>query len=311
MTESQVNVVMRHLPSFAIVYNYQTAQSTKLREELAGLSGICDKSGRSLLYLGEGDLAPPDLYLPLDKHPVLVLYAHNIPLVYRGQLETDSMLTWLRETHDTETNLIKLSSRNLQRIIALERTVLVLFLLRSDFSPQIVQSGSSLDRLGVVAVILDHVKEVAGLGVLSLPALVMFKHGLPIIYPGQLEESTGLEQVFSWVSRESGREEKVLITGLQGHVSSSEFESDQSQHSTILVKPHRHATTKLAVEYGRLVRENQRLRAIISSARKVLDSSPGQEMAGGSPLRLECGDCVGSVGQAIWDCGTLDIDCIK
>ena len=30
-----------------------------------------------------------------------------------------------------------------------------------------------------------------------------------------------------------------------------------------------------------------------------------------SDLRAECGDCMGMVGQAIWDCGTLDIDCIK
>ena len=128
----------------------------------------------------------------------LLLYGWvNIPLVYTGQLEPESLLGWLRETHDTDTNMVKLSSRNLQRIIALERTVLVLFHLRSDSSPLIVRASSSrLDRLGVVVVTLGHIKEVAGLGVTSLPSLVMFKHGLPIIYHGDLEV-TGLDQVTS------------------------------------------------------------------------------------------------------------------
>ena len=195
LTESQVNVVKRHLPSFAIIYHYPTPQAIKLLETLLSVTEICHKSGASLLYLAEGDLAPPDLYLPLDRRPALVLYAHNIPLVYTGQLEPESLLAWLRETHDTDTNMVKLSSSNLQRIIALERTVLVLFHLRSASSPLIVRASSSrLDRLGVVVVTLGDIKEVAGLGVSSLPSLVMFKHGLPIVYHGDLEV-TGLDQV--------------------------------------------------------------------------------------------------------------------
>ena len=197
LTESQLNVVKRHLPSFAIIYHYPTPQAINLLETLLSVTEICHKSGASLLYLAEGDLAPLDLYLPLDRRPALVLYAHNIPLVYTGQLEPESLLGWLRETHDTDTNMVKLSSRNLQRIIALERTVLVLFHLRSDSSPLIVRASSSrLDRLGVVVVTLGHIKEVPGLGVTSLPSLVMFKHGLPIIYHGDLEV-TGLDQVTS------------------------------------------------------------------------------------------------------------------
>ena len=78
--------------------------------------------------------------------------------------------------------------RNLHRIVALERTVLVLFFLKSDPSPLIAQSNCSsrLDRLGVVAVGLENLEEVWGLGVEQLPALVMFKHGLPLIYSGEM-----------------------------------------------------------------------------------------------------------------------------
>ena len=117
--------------------------------------------------------------------------------------------------------------------------------------------------------------------------------------------------MFNWVSKESGKDERVLITGVEGPVKVSDFQSDQSHPSTLLVKPHRHATQKLAIEYGRLARENQKLRATINSAMAVLDSSLAKQTTAGSTLRHECGDCVGAVGQAIWDCGTLDIDCIK
>ena len=72
---------------------------------------------------------------------------------------------------------------------------------------------------------------------------------------------------------ESGRQEKVLITGLEGPVSRSDFQSDQSHPSTILVKPHRDAIQKLSIEYGRLARENERLRNIINSAINLLDAS--------------------------------------
>ena len=78
--------------------------------------------------------------------------------------------------------------RNLHRIVALERTVLVLFSLKSSPSPLIAQNycSSRLDRLGVVAVSLESIEEVHGLGVDHLPALVMFKHGLPVIYSGEM-----------------------------------------------------------------------------------------------------------------------------
>ena len=47
-----------------------------------------------------------------------------------------------------------------------------------------------LGRLGVVAVRVEGVAEVAQLGVEQLPALVMFKHGLPIVYTGTLGGDT-------------------------------------------------------------------------------------------------------------------------
>ena len=86
---------------------------------------------------------------------------------------------------------------------------------------------------------------------------------------------------------------------------------------------------KLSIEYARLVRENERLRGVIQSAVNMLQDSTTKVFKKGklifvkihthqnpylwkgSVLRVECTDCVGSVGQAIWDCGTLDIDCIK
>ena len=189
ITESQLNVLKRHFPSFSVIYNYPISSTQQLKDRLIGVDSICSRTEDTLLYLCDGDLAPLHLYLPLDKSPVLVLYAHNIPLVYTGVTEPEPMMAWLSETHDTSTNMIKLSSRHLHKIIALERTVFVLFMSRSDDTLQLVQSSSSssrLDRLGVVAVTVDDIAEVQGLGVSELPALVMFKHGLPIVYTGQL-----------------------------------------------------------------------------------------------------------------------------
>ena len=117
---------------------------------------------------------------------------YNSPIsVYTGALELEQMMTWLLETHDTNSNMIILSSKHLHKIIALERTVFVLFLSRHNNTLDMIQSSvdsSRLDRLGVVAVVVDTIAEVSGLGVDTLPALVMFKHGLPIVYAGVLQE---------------------------------------------------------------------------------------------------------------------------
>ena len=165
------------------------------------------------------------------------------------------------------TKELRFCIRNLHRIVALERTVLVLFFLKSDPSPLIAQSNCSsrLDRLGVVAVGLENLEEVEGLGVEQLPALVMFKHGLPIIYSGEMTVDSldkagdmhsyyfplnaACPQMLSWVSRETDRREKILITGIESlnQLSRKDFEVDHSHPSTILVKPHRDAVQKLSI----------------------------------------------------------------
>ena len=102
------------------------------------------------------------------------------------------ILTWSSFHHGEDRGVSMKNNnsylRNLHRIVALERTVLVLFFLKSSPSPLISQSNCStrLDRLGVVAVGLENIAEVEGLGVEQLPALVMFKHGLPLIYSGEI-----------------------------------------------------------------------------------------------------------------------------
>ena len=202
ITESQLNVLKRHFSSFAVIYSSSSPQSAQLTERLKRLERLCERTGRTLVFSCHSDLAPLSLYLPLDRGPVLVLYAHNIPLVYTGAGEPEAMLTWLAETHDTSTNMIRLSSRHLARIIAQERTVYVLFLSDEAQTLELVRSkaaSSRLDRLGVVVVSLQSLDEVSGLGVTQLPALVMFKHGLPIIYSGNVTEDE-VDQVNTWIS---------------------------------------------------------------------------------------------------------------
>ena len=256
ITDSQLNVLKRHFPSFAVIYSSASSQSAQLTERLARL---CERTGSTLVFRCHSDLAPLSLYLPLDRAPVLVLYAHNIPLVYTGNMEPEAMMTWLAETHDTSTNMIRLSSRHLARIIAQERTVYVLFLSGEVETLKLLRSRaatSRLDRLGVVVVSLESLDEVSGLGVTQLPALVMFKHGLPIIYSGNVTEdevdqvNTSITsvtlcdvsfQVLSWISKESYRDNTVKVTGLEGPLTRADLDGEYGDErvSTVLVKPHR------------------------------------------------------------------------
>ena len=73
----------------------------------------------------------------------------------------------------------QLAAGALARILAQERTVAAVFQQLAGL--QLDQLG----RLGVVAVRVGGVAEVA-----QLPALVMFKHGLPIVYTGALGGDT-------------------------------------------------------------------------------------------------------------------------
>ena len=259
ITDSQLNVLKRHFPSFAVIYSSASSQSAQLTERLSGLARLCERTGSTLVFRCHSDLAPLSLYLPLDRAPVLVLYAHNIPLVYTGDMEPEAMMTWLAETHDTSTNMIRLSSRHLARIIAQERTVYVLFLSGEVETLKLLRSRaatSRLDRLGVVVVSLESLDEVSGLGVTQLPALVMFKHGLPIIYSGNVTEdevdqvNTSITsvtlcdvsfQVLSWISKESYRDNSVKVTGLEGPLTRADLDGEYGDErvSTVLVKPHR------------------------------------------------------------------------
>ena len=117
-------------------------------------------------------------------------------------------------------------------------------------------------------------------------------------------------QVTAWAAAESRSGGRVRMRGLVRLPAGP-------GPAPVLVKPHRDAVRKLSVEYARLARENARLRGLMSEAVSLLGggveggagSGPGEGT--GSPLRAECSDCAGAVGQAIWDCGTLDIDCIR
>ena len=85
----------------------------------------------------------------------------------------------------------QLAAGALARILAQERTVAAVFQQLEDTAQ--LGAGLQLDqlgRLGVVAVRVGGVAEVAQLGVEQLPALVMFKHGLPIVYTGALGGDT-------------------------------------------------------------------------------------------------------------------------
>ena len=261
ITDSQLNVLKRHFPSFAVIYSSPSPQSTQLTQRLTGMARLCERTGRTLVFRCHSDLAPLSLYLPLDRAPVLVLYAHNIPLVYTGAGEPEAMMTWLAETHDTNTNMIRLSSRHLARIIAQERTVYVLFISGEVETLELLRSRaatSRLDRLGVVVVSLESLDEVSGLGVTQLPALVMFKHGLPIVYSGNVTEdevdqvSTWTAsvticdqgfQLLSWISKESYRDNTVKVTGLEGPLTRADLDGQHGDQgvSTVLVKPHRYS----------------------------------------------------------------------
>ena len=45
----------------------------------------------------------------------------------------------------------------------------------------------------------------------------------------------------------------------------------------------------------------------LSEAGGEADNDPGEKSA----LSSECGLCIGAVGQAVWNCGTLEMECIK
>ena len=104
ISEAQLNVLKRHFPSFAVIYKYQRSAG-QLEKQLttAGHVDICSRTGHTLVYTCHGDLAPLNLYLPLDKSPVLVLYAHNIPLGKIGSTVCPKIMTKHISEHLSDT----------------------------------------------------------------------------------------------------------------------------------------------------------------------------------------------------------------
>ena len=65
ISETQLNVLKRHFPSFAVIYKYPISSTLELEKRLAEVTNICSASGHTLVFKCDGDLAPLNLYLPL------------------------------------------------------------------------------------------------------------------------------------------------------------------------------------------------------------------------------------------------------
>ena len=89
------------------------------------------------------------------------------------------------------------------------------------------------------------------------------------------------------------------------------------------MKEHKDSIQKLSLEYVRLQKENEELKKIIEAAKEALGQveivpdGQNEELEGSGSksekkrITNECKNCLSSVGMAIWNCGTFEMDCIK
>ncbi|CAB4056349.1 unnamed protein product [Lepeophtheirus salmonis] len=302
----QFEVLIRSFRNFVMIL-----EPHNLVQELTLKTDICNNLESVLVTSSADEMIQQ--YLSLDFNPSVINMVHGIPVPFEGDsTDLTSVEAWVRET--AKDDILSVGERELDKILRRENEVMVLFMggpnEGNDIHPKLNSSIGIFEMsYDLPTIRVKDLKISKSYGLKNLPQILLFQNGKPRRFDKiPLNSPNVINVIEEWIVETLDRKEKKVIKS----ISSSAFKNSPDEFRNILLKEHKDSIRILSKEYARLQKENKALRSIIKAGQKALSSDivdPPSTVSqtSGKALTAECGDCLSSVGQAVWTCGTLDI----
>jgi len=174
-------------------------------EELENIDDDTDKL--EIKFVKTQELEMAEKYGVME-WPSLLYFERQIPTVFEGDLTAEEdVLQWLvlQKTEDT----IETINRNMLQVMMQEQQYLAVYFYKptcracDTVLSELEQIDDECDNFGIQMVKIQDVQLAKRYGIKTLPALVYFRNGNPLIYDGDLKFGS---QVLSWMLDEDNRE---------------------------------------------------------------------------------------------------------
>lgn len=333
--QQKFQVLLRSFRNFILVVTSSMIKSARqLVHQFSRQADLCGKVGRTLVTATDDPKVIQSL--ELSKRPPLLLHiVHGLYIVFEGNLQDmTSVLEWINI--QAPTNLKVVGETNLELILEREDVVIVLFIDESTplLNAALKKATHDLElTFGLAIVDVTDVQVAAAAhNITAFPTVALFENGVANKYQNDLKAQAAATnnvtkvaaRVKAWVMDRLEASDRIVVKT----ITSEAFKSHPDDFKHVLLKEHKDSMRKLSMEYARLQQENHELRAIIDAAQEALSvvvdpdeqpkkttDSEGGEEEGKSKKKtgvsVECRDCLASVGMAVWNCGTFEMDCIK
>ncbi|XP_052121699.1 uncharacterized protein LOC113208203 [Frankliniella occidentalis] len=224
-----------------LFYDNDDEDSMQVLGELEKIDDDCDKHGIQFVKIDDEKAAQA---FGIDEVPAIVYFEKQIPNVYDGDIENeDEILEWLVDQLEKD-EIEDVTDEMLDRLIKEGKNMAVLFYDNNDRKSQRVLNeleniDDECDQHGIVFVKIDNPEEAKEYGIEKIPALMYFEKGIPMMYPGNLEEE---EKVLTWLEHQIAHDEiedvtdemlDILIEKMH-HVAVLFYDGDQKKSQKVL-----------------------------------------------------------------------------
>ncbi|XP_037080856.1 uncharacterized protein LOC119101604 isoform X10 [Pollicipes pollicipes] len=221
ITDEMLDKIIERNPYVAAVfYDKDDKQDLKTLVELENIDDECDKHGIVFVKIDNDEEAKE---YGIEEMPKLVYFENQIPSVYEGDLsDEEKVLEWL--IHQKESSTIEeVTDEILDDLVKDHGYVAVYFsgpCKEGDQCSRLLDELENIDDEtddhGIVFVTTeetDFAKQSAGIK--KFPALVLYKNGQPLAYPGKIADE---EAVLKWLTDDKTLEIPDAIEEVNGRM---------------------------------------------------------------------------------------------
>uniref|UniRef100_A0ABD2XLF9 Thioredoxin domain-containing protein n=1 Tax=Trichogramma kaykai TaxID=54128 RepID=A0ABD2XLF9_9HYME len=256
---------------YVVVFFYKEGdkKSQKILQELENIDDECEEKDIDFVKISdEGIEAEYDL----PGLPALAFYRHKFRQIYTGDLmHEEEILKWVLDLRTSTPDVIESVDRKTLQVLIHDVEHLAVFFYGDDCESckEILEELETIDddtdKHGIQFVKSKDSKLAAEIGIFSVPALVYYETGVPIMYDGNLLDET---EVLDWMTKQKNDKsiEEIDRETLNKFIETKEFlavvfyKDDDPESPRIL--RHIELIDDEAVEYGiKIVKMSDRLMA--------------------------------------------------
>ncbi|XP_045120690.1 uncharacterized protein LOC123510033 isoform X9 [Portunus trituberculatus] len=202
VTDEMLGKLIANEPFLAVLfYDKDDAEDHEVLAELENIDDDCEQAGVPFVKI-DNDAEAKEY--GIDELPTLVYFENRIPSIYEGDLSNEQeVLAWLMEQKTTDT-IEEVTDEILDDLIANFEYVVVYFSGRCEegqkcdkILDELENIDDDTDEHGMHFVTTEETGLANEYGIKTLPALVLFRNGEPVMYKGDISNE---EAVLRWVT---------------------------------------------------------------------------------------------------------------